>query len=270
MFEFLLIQALQKEIPLDADGLEQRLDLIFRYKQKYRVATLDALCDLQETFQKELKELSVVDQSLSVIEERYTTLSTSLTALSEELHKKRVSLAKDIQKNVVQIMEKLSFSHADFRISVEKDDDKWTESGCDTVSFLVSTNAGEPPKPLSKIASGGELSRIMLAFRVVFCDANTKETMIFDEVDAGIGGLTANTVGELLKRVSEHSQVVCVTHLPQVAQFSDRHLVVEKKMEKGKTTTQLRLLMSGERDNELKRMVGGDVVVEKMGLAQKG
>lgn len=263
------LKALQEEPLLDADALELRLDLIFKYKQKYRVAHLNALCDLFDSVQTELSQLAVVDQTLTQVEERFTVLKDSLEKLGLELYKKRVALARAVEKNVNLALQKLNFSYSDFRILVEKQESTWHSFGCDTVSFLVSTNAGEPAKLLSKVASGGELSRIMLAIRSVFTDVDAKETLIFDEVDTGVGGLTANTVGEFLKAVSQKSQVICVTHLPQIAQLADRHLLVEKTIQNKKTITGLRLLLSGERENELKRMVGGDIVVDRISQIQK-
>lgn len=258
------LKALQDTIGVNADDVETRLDLIFRYKQKYRVAQLDLLCDMLVSLQDELAQLEGIDHSLKTIEDRFQVLDASLQQLGSDVSKKRVALARVVQQNVVNALEKLSFSHSDFRILVEKQASGWTKFGADHVSFMVSTNVGEPAKPLHKVASGGELSRIMLAIRVVFSEVDVKETLIFDEVDTGVGGLTANTVGEFLKTVSLKSQVICVTHLPQIAQLADRHLLVEKYSENQKTQTRLRLLVTGEREKELVRMVGGDALIDRI------
>jgi len=161
-------------------------------------------------------------------------------------------------------MTHLHFQHADFQIDVEKDESRLTASGFDTITFFVSTNLGEPLKPIQKVASGGELSRIMLAMRVVFSRIQSASTLIFDEVDTGIGGLTANTIGEYLHDISKSAQVLCVTHLPQVARCTDHHYVVDKQMKDNSTTTRVLVLNQSEKESELKRMLGGEAVISSI------
>ena len=149
---------------------------------------------------------------------------------------------------------------AKFFVQIESSSDlsKWSALfGADEIQYLVQTNRGEPARPLSKIASGGELSRLMLAIRRVISDKGGIGVYLFDEIDAGIGGQTAIEVGKKLKSVASHNQVICITHLPQVAAFADQHLLVQKKSKGTRTLTEVVELQSSERKKELSRMMGG-------------
>jgi DNA repair protein RecN (Recombination protein N) len=149
----------------------------------------------------------------------------------------------------------LGFPSAAFVIKL--DDAPLDESGGDSVSYLLAPNPGEPPRPLAKIASGGELSRVALAHKSVLAAADATPTLIFDEVDAGIGGRSADPVGRLLWRLARDHQVVCVTHLPQIAAHADGHLRIEKREREGRTVTEITRLDDGERRHELAQMLGG-------------
>ena len=154
--------------------------------------------------------------------------------------------------------------------SVEQARTPLTGFGCDRIPFLVSANAGEAPKPMSKIASGGELSRIMLAINTVLSDIGTTETQIFDEIDTGISGEAANKVGLKLRGVSKNAQVICVTHLAQIAAMADNHLYIVKQSEKGKTFTDVRVLDHGARVREIARIIGGDDITPlKLKMAEE-
>ena len=133
-----------------------------------------------------------------------------------------------------------------------------TPKGMDRIEFLISPNPGEEPRPLSKIASGGELSRIMLILKGILASVDKTPVLIFDEIDAGIGGETATSVGKRLKMLSKGHQVICITHLPQIASFADRHLKIEKAVEDGRTRVSVRAISGDERTREIARMLGGD------------
>ncbi len=148
-------------------------------------------------------------------------------------------------------------------IATKQDTDDWNATGGDQIQFLVQTNRGEPSRPIGKIASGGELSRLMLSIRRVIADRGGIGVYLFDEIDAGIGGQTAFQVGKKLKSVAEYNQVICITHLPQVASFADHHLVVRKGSQKDRTTTQILELSIKERQEEIARMLGGPVLTRK-------
>ncbi|PYQ12754.1 MAG: hypothetical protein DMF80_17580 [Acidobacteria bacterium] len=153
-----------------------------------------------------------------------------------------------------------------FQPDVAGDDDSavWTERGLETAEFLLSPNPGEELRPLARIASGGELSRILLALKSVATrdDPEVGKTLVFDEVDTGIGGRVAEVVGRKLRAIAERHQVLCVTHLPQIASMADRHLVVRKRVERGRTITDVLPLEGGERVEEVARMLGGETITE--------
>jgi DNA repair protein RecN (Recombination protein N) len=249
---------------LDIDDVESRLDTIFRYKQKYHATSTEQLVDILNTLSKEKTELHSLTHDSAELESCFSQAKKEAIAVAQDLHDARLVLSDRLSQEVKEKMTHLHFQHAEFKIKVEKDEDNLTSTGFDTITFTVSTNLGEPLKPIQKVASGGELSRIMLAMRVVFSRIQSASTLIFDEVDTGIGGLTANTVGEYLHDISTSAQVLCVTHLPQVARCTDHHYVVHKEMENNATTTQVSVLNKAEKEAELKRMLGGEAVINSI------
>ena len=165
-----------------------------------------------------------------------------------------------MEKELKQALQDLNFAHVEFRVSVESDR-KWRgPSGWDDVEFMISTNEGEKPRPLSMVASGGELSRIMLGLKTVLADKDAVETLIFDEIDAGISGKTAWKVSEKLGVLARKRQVICITHLPQIAAMADSHFYIEKRVEGGVTRTKISLLEKEERISEVARMLGGEEI----------
>ena len=173
------------------------------------------------------------------------------------LTKKRLSAAKAFEHAVMDELSYLNMPNVRFSVNFEHAD--FSESGCDSIEFYIATNAGEPLKPLIKIASGGELSRIMLSIKNVLADKDNVDTLIFDEVDTGISGSAAQKVGKKLKQVSKGRQIICVTHLAQVAAFADNHLLISKATENGKTFTSVTSLDKEGRIAELARIMGGEI-----------
>ena len=159
-------------------------------------------------------------------------------------------------------MSDLNFEQAVFEIRVEADEEKLSENGFDEVRFLISTNPGEPVRELSQVASGGELSRIMLALKTHLADKDEIETLIFDEIDTGISGRTAWKVSEKMGILGKGHQLICITHLPQIAAMADTHFVIEKQVEDNRSITRIRELGKKESVEELARMLGGDVITE--------
>lgn len=249
---------------LDIDAVEARLDTIFRYKKKYHVASTEQLAELLLSLKQQKVDLESMTMGSEELEKKYNVAKLEAKLIAQELHDARQLLGTRLAQEVKDKMTHLHFQHADFQICVDKHEDTLTSSGFDTITFVVSTNLGEPLKPIQKVASGGELSRIMLAMRVVFSRIQSASTLIFDEVDTGIGGLTANTVGEYLHDISKSAQVLCVTHLPQVARCTDHHYVVDKHMQNNSTTTQVSVLNKQEKEAELKRMLGGEAVIRSI------
>jgi DNA repair protein RecN (Recombination protein N) len=180
-----------------------------------------------------------------------------LLEVALSLSKKRKNVAKTIEELVRNELRELAFADAEFRIDIQQGPN--TTSGFDRVEFLFSANPGEPPKPLTRIASGGELSRVMLALKSILADVDNLPVLIFDEVDAGIGGRTAESVGKKLKRISNKHQVLCTTHLPQIASLGDFHLRVAKRQIHGKAYVEVKQLNGDERQGEIARMLSGKI-----------
>ncbi|MEA4847502.1 MAG: DNA repair protein RecN, partial [Clostridiaceae bacterium] len=149
-----------------------------------------------------------------------------------------------------------------FIIKISRDESVISANGFDKIEFMLSPNPGEPEKPLSKIASGGEMSRVMLAIKNAFSDIEKAPCVVFDEIDAGVGGQTANMVGQKIKTISKNSQILCITHLPQIASISDNHIFVDKKVQGNKTYTEIKILTAVERVEEIARMLGGNENIE--------
>jgi DNA repair protein RecN (Recombination protein N) len=159
-------------------------------------------------------------------------------------------------------LDELNFKEARFAVSIETDESTHAENGFDRIEFMLSANKGQPLLPLAKVASGGELSRIMLAFKSVTGDFDGIETMIFDEIDSGISGVTASIVGEKLLRMAANHQIICITHLPQIAAFADHHYLLEKSTNDSETFTILREIEGASRIDELARLLGGRNVTD--------
>lgn len=239
--------------------LEERLSEIFRMKDKYG-KTRDDIRSFQEKAQKRLEYLKGLGESIESLEGDRARLGDEVEKISELLSAKRKKGAPGIEKTIVRELGFLSMEGLQFSISIT-DRGYIDRDGRDDIELLISTNTGEPLKPLRKIASGGELSRIMLAIKKVI-GGEEEKTLIFDEVDAGIGGRVADMVGKRLKDLSKKHQVLCITHLPQIAAYGDRHFLVEKQVKDGRTKTAIRELSKDERVRELARMLGGATITD--------
>ncbi|MBQ8869385.1 MAG: DNA repair protein RecN [Oscillospiraceae bacterium] len=243
----------------ELDALEERLDLIFRLKQKYGGSVEDILLKL-EALQTELDGITFGEQRKEELENKYKLLKERATAIAEEISKKRADAAAKLCE---QIMSELNFlDMPNVKFAVEQNRVELKSDGCDQIEFLISANSGEELKPISKIASGGELSRIMLAIKTVLTDGDLTGTLIFDEIDTGVSGKTARKIGEKIRLVSKNKQVLCVTHLAQIASLADSHLYIEKKQTDDKTYTSVRVLDENERVYEVARIMGGEIITD--------
>ena len=182
--------------------------------------------------------------------------------IAERLTVSRQKAAKDFEQNVSSILEYLNMPNVKFIVNTQKG--RYTKNGCDVCEFLISANQGETPKPLHKIASGGELSRVMLSIKSVLLDKDTVGTMIFDEIDTGISGFAAGKVGTQLKKVSKNRQVICVTHLAQIAAIADEHLQILKSSSSGRTFTEVNSLSYEQRISEIARIMSGTELTENL------
>jgi DNA repair protein RecN (Recombination protein N) len=218
----------------------------------------EQLPELRDQLNEQLDALSHVDENLEALESEVQIAHNSLIKKARELGKQRLDAAKILDGEVNKQLEMLGMASARFTAKVSDVDPKYiTANGLEEIEFLISTNAGQTAKPLAKIASGGELSRISLAIQVVTAQTTDTPTLIFDEVDVGIGGGIAEVVGRLLRKLSARAQVMCVTHQPQVASQGHTHLFVSKGVETGTIETRINALTEKQRVNEIARMLGG-------------
>ena len=233
---------------------ERRLDQIFRLKRKYG-GSVEEMFRYYQKAVSELENIEFSEERLEKLRKEQKELFAETAELAEVLSKKRRKAAEAFEKAVAGELSYLNMPNVRFGVNFEETE--FTDSGKDNLEFYIATNAGDPLKPLTKIASGGELSRIMLSIKNVLADNDNVDTLIFDEVDTGISGSAAQKVGQKLKQVSSGRQIICVTHLAQVAAFADNHLLISKSTEGGKTFTSVESLGKEGRINELARIMGG-------------
>lgn len=251
-------------LPDDQGQLEEiiaRLDLLQQLKRKYGINLAEVIA-YGEKAKEELDILDELDERLAELETECQTLYKQLMAEASELSKSRQRIGAEVAKAIRVELRSLNFAKAEFEVMFQEDDGAGhvSRTGLDRLEFMFSANPGEPLKPLAKVASGGELSRLMLALRCILAQKDLVETVIFDEVDAGIGGKAAEAVARKIKELARHHQVMCITHLPQIAACAESHFVVEKKLAAGRTHTSITLLEEGQRTAELARMLDGESV----------
>lgn len=240
--------------PNELDIIEERLDVLFRLSKKYGQNETEIL-DFLENAQKELEEITFSDKLKEQLEVELNEKYEIMDKASRKLSANRQKYGENFIENVKNELAFLDMASISFKIVQNKK--QFDETGADEIYFLISANAGEEPKPLSKIASGGELSRIMLAIKNVLASKDNIQTLIFDEVDTGVSGRAAQKIGIKLKEVSKNRQVLCVTHLAQIACFADNHFLISKSESENKTYTNVELLDNNGRIHELARIIGG-------------
>ena len=246
---------------LDADSINDRLDTLDRLMLKYGNSEQEML-DFLTSARVRLDELVFSDRRIAELSDLLDESTERLVALGERLTKSRQKAAAEFETKVCGILTYLNMPDVRFTVSLQKG--RYTKRGCDVIEFLISANKGEKVKPLSKIASGGELSRVMLAIKSVLLDKDKVGTMIFDEIDTGISGYTAGKVGTQLKRVSKNRQVICVTHLAQIAAMADNHLLIQKNTQNGRTFTKVEPLSYEDRISEIARIMSGAELTENL------
>ena len=249
--------------------IEDRLALLDRLKRKYG-PTLEDIIKLGEEVTRKLSEIDNKEEILKELRAELAAAAEKYLQAARVISKKRYEAAKKLEKLVQAEINELAMK-SQFRIEISGTDEEsnWTLSGFDQAEFMISTNPGEPMHPLEQIASGGELSRVMLALKASVEAGNSRRktggvqrTLIFDEIDTGIGGRAAEAVGKKLKSLSRSNQVLCVTHLPQIATFADHHYLIEKKQVAGRTRTSVRPIVGDERTEEIARMLSGAKLTE--------
>lgn len=240
--------------------IEKRLDLLNGLKAKYG-HTIPEILDYQIQQEAKLEKLLNFEERKRTLEKQWKEKEEELLKTSESLTNVRKKWAKQLQTQIILGLQDLNFLNVSFEIMFEEKE-RFTAQGKDNIHFMISTNPGEPVKELSKVVSGGELSRIMLAIKTLLADKDHTETLIFDEIDTGISGRTAQKVAEKMALISSKHQVLCITHLPQIASQASAHYVIEKQVKNGETVTEIRSLAYRESVEELARMLGGAEITE--------
>ncbi|NAZ96714.1 DNA repair protein RecN [Vibrio toranzoniae] len=241
--------------------VEERFSKVMSISRKHHVLPEELYKHHQDLLQQ-VEALDCSDEKLDELACEVENQYQSFVAKSEKLHKSRTRYAKELNKLITQSMHELSMEKAQFAIEVNNTNTHPSPLGMDNVTFIVSTNPGQPMQPIAKVASGGELSRISLAIQVITAQKVDTPSLIFDEVDVGISGPTAAVVGKMLRTLGESTQVMCVTHLPQVAGCGHQQLFVAKNTKSGKTETQMHTLDEQQRISELARLLGGSQITE--------
>ena len=244
---------------IDINSIEERLDILYRLSKKYGETEEDMLSYL-DTITKEYEEITLGDEKALVLQDKYEELSEELFNRGCYLSDCRKQAACNFEEAVTNDLHYLDMPGAAF--IAEFSDAPATATGIDDVEFLFTANPGQEPKPLAKIASGGELSRVMLAIRCALSDKDIISSMVFDEIDTGVSGRAALKIASKLHELSKSKQVLCVTHLAQIAAYADNHLHIEKTVEDGNTYTKVTALDYNQRVREIARIIGGDIITQ--------
>jgi DNA repair protein RecN (Recombination protein N) len=260
--------------PRMLEQVEERLELIRRLKKKYG-STIDEILSYSEDLSRRSYQLAQKQEELKKgeveLEEKWARLLTIAIHLSEKRHE----VAKDLENRVEEELNQLGMSGTKFKIefsseastddavSLDLPESAVGPGGIDSVEFLIAPNVGEDLRPMARIASGGELSRIMLALKTILARSSSVETLVFDEIDSGIAGATAAIIGEKLRSLARYHQIVCITHLPQIASLGELHFLVEKRVSGGRTRSYITPLDREDRINEIARLLGGKTISEK-------
>lgn len=240
---------------------QERLNVLNHLKGKYG-GTIESVLQSYEDKKKRLSQLESYEEYLAFLQAKLQKEKREFLSDCSRLSGLRAEAAGELSLKLSAAMEDLNFIDVDFSIEVEPEEQHVSEDGYDKITFMISTNPGEKKKPLAEIASGGELSRIMLAFKTVFADEEGTDTLIFDEIDTGISGKTAWKVSEKLGKLAGGHQIICITHLPQIAAMADSHYLIEKQVKQERTVTDIKRLSEEESISELARLLGSGSVTE--------
>ena len=243
------------------NDIQDRIELLKRLMLKYG-GSEEKMLEFLEKAKAELSAIQFSDKRAEELENLLLDSQQRLIDLGKAVTDSRIIASRGFENDVCEILKYLDMPDIVFKVDIQQG--RYTKSGCDTVEFMISTNAGENVKPLAKVASGGELSRVMLAIKSVLADKDDVKTLIFDEIDTGISGRAASKVAFQLKKAAKQKQVICVTHLAQIAACADNHLLIEKSSEQGRTYTRVFSLDYNQRINEIARIMSGTDITEKM------
>lgn len=240
--------------------IEERLDLISRLKRKYG-NSIEEILEYLKKAESELNDIKLSDERTNELKEELKNITKELKEKGNVLTQRRENAAKVLEENIEKSLHELNMEKSKFKVNIENDG-TFYDNGMDKVEFLISTNPGEPLKPLVKIASGGELSRIMLAIKSILADSDGVDTMIFDEIDTGVSGKAAMSIAKKLAVIAKNKQVICITHLPQLTAMADNHYLIQKNTDGELASTTLKELDEEGRELELARIIDGGEVTE--------
>ncbi|QHI71055.1 DNA repair protein RecN [Aminipila terrae] len=247
--------------PEQLDSAISRMDLIDKLKLKYG-GSIEEILAYRTQLEEDLSRIENIDEAKSTLSHQLSVCEEQLKLASQRLSALRKASAKELQIKIMEQLFELSFTNSEFQIKISDNPAGFTANGTDTAEFLISTNRGEPLKPLAKIASGGEMSRIMLAFKKIVGDYDDIPTMIFDEIDTGISGIAASVVGRKLKEIAQNHQIICITHLPQITACGSHNYKIVKHSDDTSTYTTLVPLSKEEKIKEVARLLGGLNITE--------
>ena len=242
----------------ERNEVEERLDLIYNLKRKYGNDVQEIL-NYKDEIETEINHIENLDEYNNKLKKELKQLKEEMTKLAEKINKLRIEYGKALSISINKVLEDLEMKNASINIHVDYNENEFFENGKDIVEFYINTNLGEDEKPLSKIASGGEMSRIMLAIKKVLADTDKMPVLIFDEIDTGISGKAAGAVAEKLNGISKNHQVLCISHLPSIAAIADYNYFISKKVINERTNTNIKLLNEKETLEEIARISSGEI-----------
>lgn len=247
--------------------LEERLAIIHSIKRKYKM-TINEIIDYYNILKTQLEEIEKNAIELDNLKKQRKSVQSNIVIFCNNINALRNDAKKILENQIIENLSDLGMKNTKFEIKIEKKQ-TFSRNGNDVVSFQISPNIGEPLRPLAKIASGGEMSRIMLSIKIVISQGNTIETFVFDEIDTGVSGRTAQMVANKLKILSKNKQILCITHLPQIAAIADRHFLIEKLIYNNSTITNINILKDKEITEEIARLIGGLTITKNTLAAAK-
>lgn len=256
------LDSLQDSTQFDAESLseiQERFDLIQRLMLKHRVQNYEDLLRIREELQQKVGAFANIDEQIAKKEQEFKECEKELTQLADNLSVKRKKVKVSFEKSVTEILKQLKMPHAVFEIAIS-DNTEFSETGKDKVRFMFSANKGVKPDDMSRVASGGELSRLMLAIKAVAAESNYIPTLIFDEIDTGVSGEVASKLGDIMQKMGESLQIISITHLPQIASKAKNHFFVYKDESEQKSRSCIRLLSHDERVTEIAKMLSNDKI----------
>ena len=251
----------------EIDEIEKRIDEINDLRRRFG-ADYSAIMAYYNKICQEVNDINFIDENIKALKEELDEKKKVLTGLSEKLTKSRFDAARKLEKEVMFHLDELNMKNSVFEVEIKKED-KFGKDGVDKVEFLISANMGMEVGKLAKIASGGELSRVMLGINCALLNNNNVPTMIYDEIDTGVSGRAAQKIAEKLYFVSKNRQVLCVTHLAQIASMADTHFMIEKNTVDGLTKTKVVKMNDEERVSEIARIIGGAKITDNTILSAK-